>query len=172
MTINKILATAVAAALFAAAPAGALPSQATNDQRTAHAPRTPTDGDHPGRGHPTGEHNPGTERSAHGDATDTPAPNARAQRKAHGTYCAEQSKRHVKGQKGTPFSQCVTAMAKLANGRTDAPRTACEDLSKKRVEGQRGTPFSLCVVAGAKLKREQRADDDAPDAETPAAPTA
>ena len=33
--------------------------------------------------------------------------------KAYGVHCKGESKKHVKGVKGTPFSQCVVAMAKL-----------------------------------------------------------
>jgi hypothetical protein len=60
----------------------------------------------------------------------------------------------VAGQQGTPFSQCVTAMAKLAHGNTKSPRTACVALSKKHIAGQKGTPFSQCVSAGAKLLKD------------------
>ena len=73
--------------------------------------------------------------------------------KAYGFYCQGQSKKHVKGQKGTPFSQCVHAMKSLATGKTSSPAAACKALSKKHVAGQKGTPFSQCVVAGAKLKK-------------------
>ncbi len=62
-----------------------------------------------------------------------------------------ESKTHVAGTPGTPFSKCVTAMAKLANGSTKSPKTACASLSKKHVAGTPGTPFSACVSAGAKL---------------------
>lgn len=55
------------------------------------------------------------------------------------------------GQKGTPFSQCVTAMAKLAHNNKMSARMACATLSKKHVAGQKGTPFSDCVKAAAKL---------------------
>jgi hypothetical protein len=30
-----------------------------------------------------------------------------------GVYCQDQSKKHVAGEKGTPFSRCVSAAAKL-----------------------------------------------------------
>jgi hypothetical protein len=90
-------------------------------------------------------------------AAGQPGPNASlpAKAKAYGRYCQNQSKRHVAGQKGTPFSQCVTAMAKLASGQTSSPRRACVALSKKHVAGGTGTPFSRCVVAGAKLLKDQ-----------------
>jgi hypothetical protein len=85
-----------------------------------------------------------------------PAPKASlpAKAKAYGHYCQNQSKKHVAGQKGTPFSQCVTAMAKLATGTTASPRAACATMSKKHVTGQKGTPFSNCVSGGAKLLKD------------------
>jgi hypothetical protein len=84
----------------------------------------------------------------------TPGPSAGlpAKAKAYGRYCKGESKKHVKGQKGTPFSQCVTAMAKLANDSTATPAEACAQLSKKHVKGTQGTPYSQCVKAGAKLR--------------------
>jgi len=87
-----------------------------------------------------------------------PPPNASvaAKVKAYGRYCSDQSKKHVAGQKGTPFSQCVTAMAKLATGKTDSPKAACSAMSKKHVAGEKGTPYSRCVAAGAKLLRDQK----------------
>lgn len=92
-----------------------------------------------------------------GNKPSTPGPGAGlpAKAKAYGKYCQSQSKKHVDGQKGTPFSQCVTAMAKLANGSTDNPQQACKDESKKHVKGEKGTPFSKCVAAGAKLLGDQ-----------------
>jgi len=71
--------------------------------------------------------------------------------KAYGKLCKDQSKKHVAGEKGTPFSQCVKAMAQLDNGAVTNPSKACADLSKKHVKGEKGTPFSQCVSAGAKL---------------------
>jgi hypothetical protein len=83
--------------------------------------------------------------------SDQPAPPSHA--KAYGRYCQNESKRHVSGQKGTPFSHCVTAMAKAAHGQS--PWAACASLSRKHVDGEQGTPFSRCVVAAAHLKRDQ-----------------
>jgi len=80
---------------------------------------------------------------------------------APGQYCKGASKKHVKGQKGTPFSACVKAQAKLRKGSTDSPRAACKAASKKHVKGQKGTPFSVCVKAGAKLLRDKKAQDEA-----------
>jgi hypothetical protein len=72
--------------------------------------------------------------------------------KAYGKLCQGESKKHVKGQKGTPFSQCVVAMAQLAKGTKTNPHTACATESKKHVKGQKGTPYSQCVAAAAKLQ--------------------
>ena len=66
-------------------------------------------------------------------------------------YCRGQLKKHVRGQKGTPFSQCVTAMAKLQNGDTAAPSQACKALSHKRVKGMKKTPYAACVASGKQL---------------------
>ena len=70
---------------------------------------------------------------------------------AYGFFCQTESKTHVAGTPGTPFSKCVTAMAKLASGATNSPKVACATESKKHVAGKPGTPFSLCVSGGAKL---------------------
>jgi hypothetical protein len=88
-----------------------------------------------------------------------PGPNATLpeKAKAYGVKCKGYSKKHVKGEKGTPFSLCVTAMAKAATDDDLTPRQACKDLSKKHVKGEKGTEFSRCVVAAAKLRKEQHA---------------
>jgi hypothetical protein len=103
--------------------------------------------------------NQGTQTAAASkpSASGQPGPGASlpAKAKAYGRYCQNQSKKHVAGQKGTPFSQCVTAMAKLASGSTTSPNTACAAMSKQHVAGQKGTPFSNCVAAGAKLLKNQ-----------------
>jgi hypothetical protein len=74
---------------------------------------------------------------------------------AYGFYCQNQSKVHVAGTPGTPFSTCVTAMAKLAAGTAPTPKAACATESKKHVAGKPGTPFSLCVSAGAQLQKDR-----------------
>jgi len=76
--------------------------------------------------------------------------------KAYGWYCKDQSRKHVAGEKGTPFSQCVTAMARAAHNEQLTPRQACKDMSRKHVKGEKGTPFSRCVVAAAQLEKEQQ----------------
>jgi hypothetical protein len=88
----------------------------------------------------------------------TPGPKAGlpSKAKAYGRYCRNQSKKHVAGTKGTPFSRCVTAMAKLATGESKSPARACKTLSKKHVAGTKGTPYSRCVTAGAKLLENRR----------------
>jgi len=92
----------------------------------------------------------------------TPGPHASlpAKAKAYGRYCQSFSKKHVAGTPGTPFSRCVTAMAKLANDKADSPREACSSFSKKHVSGEKGTPFSRCVVAGKKLVNDENDSTD------------
>jgi len=92
--------------------------------------------------------------SASADTPPGPSASADTKAKAYGSHCQGQSKKHVADQKGTPFSQCVTAMAKVATSKAN-PTTACKTLSKKHVAGQKGTPYSQCVVAAAKLQNEQ-----------------
>src|SRR6266513_2716126 len=72
--------------------------------------------------------------------TPTASASLPAKAKAYGFYCQGESKKHVDGQKGTPFSQCVTGMAKLANGSADNPHAACVGESKKHVKVPKGTP--------------------------------
>jgi hypothetical protein len=74
--------------------------------------------------------------------------------KAYGSYCRAFSKKRAKGQKETPFGQCLTAMAKAATSPKQAAKVACTGFSKAHVKGQAGTPFSQCVVAAAKVKKE------------------
>jgi hypothetical protein len=104
--------------------------------------------------------NQGTAHKQDGNATPGPKAGLPAKAKAYGRYCQGESKKHVDGQKGTPFSQCVTAMAKLANGNTDNPAKACKGESKKHVDGEKGTPYSQCVSAAAKLQHDQEQDQD------------
>jgi len=81
--------------------------------------------------------------------------------KAYGWYCREESRKHVAGEPGTPFSKCVTGMAKVATDLADpdsndvSPAQACKEESRKHVAGEKGTPFSQCVVAAAHLKKDQ-----------------
>lgn len=87
----------------------------------------------------------------HNGQTSTGQQTSPANAKAFGKLCSAESKKHVAGQKGTPFSQCVTAMAKAASGKAKSPGQACKGMSKKHVAGMKGTPFSQCVVAAAHL---------------------
>jgi hypothetical protein len=71
--------------------------------------------------------------------------------KAYGKFCQGESKQHVAGTPGTPFSKCVTDMAKLANGSATNPAKACQNESKKHVAGAPGTPYRVCVSGAKKL---------------------
>jgi hypothetical protein len=84
-------------------------------------------------------------------------PKAAPKGKAYGYYCRGQSKKHVKGEKGTAFSRCVKAMAQADKNDSLHPKKACKALSKKHVKGQKGTPFSQCVKGVAQMRKEQAA---------------
>jgi hypothetical protein len=73
--------------------------------------------------------------------------------KGYGRLCQGESKRHVAGQPGTPFSACVKDMAQLAKSSKTNPHIVCANESKKHVAGQKRTPYSDCVSAAAKLRR-------------------
>jgi len=83
-----------------------------------------------------------------------PAPPPHA--KAYGKRCQGQSKKHVKGQKGTAFSRCVKALAQADGDPALSSKKACKALSKKHVKGKQGTPFSRCVKAVNEMRREER----------------
>ena len=112
-------------------------------------------GAHPGHPHPGKGHI----KTHPSSSSSTAAPKGHA----WGRLCsrAGETKTHVAGQngtleKGTPFSRCVTAMAKLAHGTTTHASKACSTESKKHVAGQKGTPFSDCVAAGVKLLKAEK----------------
>jgi hypothetical protein len=140
MKLQIKIAMVLGALALAVAPAMAPASQPTN----------------PGQGQGKSQ---GPKYEPETSAPEVPGPGATLpeKAKAYGVHCQGESKKHVKGEKGTPFSQCVTAMAKAATNDDLTPRQACNDLSKKHVKGEKGTPFSRCVVAAAKLRK---AEDD------------
>jgi hypothetical protein len=146
MRISQLIAAGAAAALLA------IPSLAAGDP-----PADSPSADHSAAGsHPATTPTPSTEPSQQTPSTPGPDASPAAKAKAYGVHCQGESKKHVAGQKGTPFSQCVTAMAKLATGTTTSPKAACKSLSKKHVAGQKGTPYSQCIKAAAKLKAKQQ----------------
>lgn len=88
-------------------------------------------------------------------------PKAAPKGKAYGYYCRGQSKKHVKGEKGTAFSRCVKALAQADKNENLHPKKACKALSKKHVKGQKGTPFSNCVKAVNQQRQDERAAENA-----------
>jgi len=123
------------------------PSSAPPDnQGTSHMPTTPAG--------PPSSTPPDNQGTSHKPSTPGPNASLPAKAKAYGVKCKGESKKHVAGMKGTPFSQCVTAMAKIATGTTSSPREACKSESRKHVKGEKGTPFSRCVSAAAKLLKD------------------
>jgi hypothetical protein len=93
----------------------------------------------------------------HTTKTNTPGPKASlpSKAKAYGRYCQGTSKLHTAGTPGTPFSQCVTAMAKVAHNQASAKK-ACSTLSHKKAKGAKRSDFSTCVNGAAKLKQAQK----------------
>jgi hypothetical protein len=87
-----------------------------------------------------------------------PSASLKEKTKAYGVYCKGFSKKAVKGQKMTPFSRCVTAMAKASTVKKKTPRAACVGFSKKPVKGKKGTEFSRCVAAATEAKAEALAE--------------
>lgn len=85
------------------------------------------------------------------------------QAKAYGYYCKRQgqSKKHVKGEKGTAFSRCVKALARAAHHEKMPPGQACKGESKEHVKGQKGTSFSRCVKAVAQLRKDLKEEAQA-----------
>src|SRR3954452_16493587 len=103
---------------------------------------------------PQGTDPTATDPTQGGTNTTTPTPQDAQQpvlTHSLGYYCKGELKRHVHGQKRTPFNQCVTAMSTLANGSSTSASTACRSLSRRRVGGGRRTPYALCVAGGKQL---------------------
>ena len=76
---------------------------------------------------------------------------------AYGYYCKGESKKHVKGTPGTPFSACVKAAARADHNEELTAREACKALSKKHVKGTQGTPFSVCVKGVVQMRKDKQA---------------
>ena len=97
----------------------------------------------------------GHPQSSKGSTTHTTGSGQPSKAKAYGKLCQGESKKHVAGTPGTPFSKCVTDMAQLANGSSTNPAKACQNESKKHVAGTPGTPYSVCVSGANKLIKAQ-----------------
>jgi len=97
--------------------------------------------------------------------------NSQANAQAFGKLCSKESKKHVAGDTGTPFSQCIAAMKKASSGKAKSPGQACKGMSKKHVAGMKGTPFSQCVVAAAHLLGDKGGTGTGTSTSTPASTT-
>ena len=74
---------------------------------------TPDQDNNPGAVHKPDSTPPSNDGTEHKPATPGPKAGLPAKAKAYGRYCKDQSKKHVEGEKGTPFSRCVSDGAKL-----------------------------------------------------------
>jgi hypothetical protein len=93
-----------------------------------------------------------------------PHPTTAPKGHAYGYWCKGESKKHVKGEKGTAFSRCVRAHRRAANQPSLTPRQACKDLNKRHdrsgkhvSHGDKGTAFSRCVKSVAEQRQEEAA---------------
>lgn len=160
----SVAATAVLAApgsaLAAGAPAGVNPTSTPTASSNPASPSIPgaASGNTGSSSVPSGTSNPG---SSHRPATPGPHSSLPALAKAYGKFCQNQSKKHIPGERGTPFSRCVTAMAKVAHDGNANPTSDCKTESKSHVAGEHGTAFSRCVSDAAKLHRDEQSQDAA-----------
>ncbi len=150
--LTATLALGVAPAIALAAGPGDHPTGPPSTVTTGPPATTPTGPPSTVTTGPPATTPPSNQGTAHKPPTPGPSASLPAKAKAYGKFCHGESKTHVAGTPGTPFSKCVTDMAKLANGSTNNPRTACKNESKTHVAG---TPFSICVSGGAKLLKHQ-----------------
>lgn len=134
-------------AIFVGVLALALPAAAPATQQTA-----------PGNGHkPAGAGESKAPDYSPEPPVVGPEASPPAQAKAYGHYCQGESKKHVPGIAGTPFSACVTAHAKAALHKQMSPGRACKATTGRHlVKGEVGTPHSRCVAGVVKQRREER----------------
>lgn len=107
-----------------AAPAALLALAATPAVAAGPPSDTPNRENNPGALHRPADTPPENQGTEHKPATPGPKSGLPAQAKAYGRHCQGQSKKRsdaAEGTKGTPFSQCVKAMAKLATVRPTRP---------------------------------------------------
>src|SRR6266480_1048131 len=72
----------------------------------------------PPPGSPSDDHsqagsNPAVTQTPAAETPPGPSASAETKAKAYGKNCQKESKKHVAGQKGTPYSRCVVAAAQL-----------------------------------------------------------
>ena len=132
MRLTRNIAVALAAMAFGAAPAVALANGDGGTGKTTAPGQTKS-----------------TSSTSNKSNTSNPS-NTKA--KDYGADCQGMSKTHQSGTKGTPFSQCVIAMEKLAKNSKMSASAACKGMSKTHMKGQKGTAFSECVEAAADLR--------------------
>ncbi|MBS1883436.1 MAG: hypothetical protein JSS97_10845 [Actinobacteria bacterium] len=108
-----------------------------------------------GNGHKPAE--PGNGHGAAGQGNGPQYSPAPASTKAYGYYCQGESKEHVAGTPGTPFSACVKAHKLAAAHPNMSPGRACKATTGKHiVKGEKGTPHSRCVATVIEQRKEER----------------
>ena len=131
MTTTRIAALTAALALTVTPALAAQPERASSPNRLASdvGVPTPVEGPQP------------------------PATEAKPRGKAYGRYCRGESKKHVKGRKGTAFSRCVKAMARLDRDERKSARAACKAMKK-------GVERRQCIKAARELARAEAEQDE------------
>lgn len=145
MKIRQTLVLLGAAAGLAAIGTPALASVGTPPTHPTH-PTHPAHPAHPAQ--PT--QSTGTAIGSQAGSTKSLPPQA----KAYGRYCQSESKTHVAGTPGTPFSTCVKDMAKAAKSPAPNPHRVCLNESKTHVAHTKGTPYSQCVSGAERLLKD------------------
>jgi len=91
----------------------------------------------------------------------TPPPAAQPKGHAYGYWCHKQgfSKKHVKGQKGTPFSQCVHALKVADHSDKKTAKQACKAFKgeKHTPHSDKGTAFSRCIKSVNQMRTDEAA---------------
>lgn len=106
MKLQLKIALAAGALALSAAPALALAQGQPEGVPPAHSHGHGNQGNENGNGN-------GPEYTPAEPKTPGPKAGLPEKAKAYGRYCNDQSRKHVKGEKGTPFSRCVAGAAKL-----------------------------------------------------------
>lgn len=97
---------------------------------------------------------PPTETAPAPVAPSSPTPQAYPRRKyiSQAVLCAPLTKKHVAGQRRTPYNICAGAMGRIVfPGYEKTPARACAPSMHRKRAGQKRSDFSLCVIAGKRL---------------------
>jgi hypothetical protein len=154
LKLHLKIALLVGVLALAAAPAAA-PAAQPAEPGNGHKPAEPGNGHKPAE--PAGGHEPGNGQGAAKPGNGPEYSPAPPTTKAFGYYCQVESKKHVAGTPGTPFSTCVKAHKLAAAHPNMSPGRACKATTGKHiVKGEKGTPHSRCVHGVIEQRKKER----------------